>query len=74
MIVDARSPTKFSYSNIKNSINIPLLETPINELNRYFNTVPEKSQVITICDEYINCFAARLVGIELEKRRKVTFL
>lgn len=72
ILVDAREPDKFaSYSPA--SINIPLMHTPSEDLEAAFDQVPDGSTFITVCDEYTNCFMAKLVGVELE-RRGHTFL
>ncbi len=72
ILVDAREPNKFQ-STSQSYINIPLMHTPSSELEDAFAQVPAGSTVITICDEYTNCFMAKLVGVELE-RRGHTFL
>lgn len=68
ILVDVRSKEKFEKNRIPGAVNIPLLDTPTATLATLFLQVPKKKEVITICDEYINCFAAKLVWIELEKR------
>lgn len=72
ILVDAREPDKFASSSPA-SINIPLMHTPSKDLEAAFDQVPSGSTFITICDEYTNCFMAKLVGVELE-RRGHTFL
>lgn len=42
--------------------------TPTESFEKVFSQVKEKSEVVVICDAYINCFDAKLTGIELEKR------
>lgn len=68
VLVDSREPERFNKSHIKNSISIPLFYTPTRELESTFAKVPAGSSVITICDGYVNCFDAKLTGVELEKR------
>ncbi len=67
VLVDARESAKFTASSPAR-INIPLMEAPSDSLDSFFNKIPEHSTVITVCDEYINCFMAKLLGVELERR------
>lgn len=68
VLVDSREPAKFQRSHIKGSLSIPILFTPSADLEKTFAQVPVGKKVITICDEYVNCFDAKLTGVELEKR------
>jgi len=68
ILVDAREPYKFNQSHIAGSINIPIMYIPTINLEKIFNQVPVKSKVITVCDGYVNCFDAKIAGIELERR------
>lgn len=67
VLVDAREQSKIDTSPI-DAVPMPLMETPSDELEAMFAQVPAGSKVITICDEWINCFMAKLVGVELEIR------
>ncbi len=67
ILVDAREEVKISMSNIE-AVPMPLMETPSDELEAMYAQVPLNSTVITICDDWINCFMAKLVGVELEIR------
>ncbi len=71
--IDARSVQLKPYKNILESINISMLSTPKKRFDMVFWKIKKWSQIIVICDEYINCFDAKMTGIELEKRW-VTFL
>ncbi len=68
VLVDARQPYKFQRAHIPGSISIPTMSTPTSEYEKVFSQVPPKSRVITVCDDYLNAFDARVVGIELERR------
>ncbi len=50
------------------AINVPLVDLPRWDWDWYIQKIPEKSEIITICDGYVNCFYAKIVWIELEKR------
>lgn len=66
-IVDARNPAKFESDHINGSLNIRILNTPTKEMDKLFSYIPPHSSVIALCDDYINCFDARITGIELER-------
>ncbi len=67
-LVDCREPWKFENWHIEGSVNIPIMYTPTIDLVDVFAQVPENSTVITICDDYVNCFDAKITGVELEER------
>jgi len=67
ILIDAREPATFASSSPA-SMNIPLMHTATADLESAFDQVPEASTFITICDDYTNCFMAKLVGVELENR------
>ena len=68
VFIDSRSPDKYSHKHISWAINIPLLSTPSDMIDTVFSKITKGTRIIVICDEYINCFDAKLTGIELEKR------
>ena len=72
-LVDTRPPNSYSAWHIPGSINIPLLSTPSIAVEQAFSQVQAHSTVLTVCDGYVNCFDAKLTGVELE-RRGHTFL
>ena len=67
-LVDSREPEKFKKSQIPGSVSITLLNIPTSKLSAAFAQIPAGSKVITICDAYVNCFDAKMTGVELEKR------
>lgn len=67
-IVDSRPPDKFAAHHIPGSINIPLMYTPTSKIEEVFGQLSGGGKVVTVCDDYINCFDARLTGVELERR------
>ena len=67
-LVDTREPYKFEQWHIAGSVSIPIMYTPTINLEDVFDQVPANSQVITVCDGYVNCFDAKLTGVELERR------
>ncbi len=67
-VVDSREPERYSKFHIPESVSIPILSTPSSELENTLNQVPRGASVVAVCDGYVNCFDARVTGIELEKR------
>jgi rhodanese-related sulfurtransferase len=67
-LVDTREPWKFTEWHIDGSVNIPIMYTPTIDLEKAFGQVPGNSTVITVCDGYVNCFDAKITGVELEAR------
>lgn len=72
ILVDAREPEKIAVSTI-DSYEMPIMYTVTDELEAMYAQIPPGSRVITICDEYTNCFMAKIVGVELAIRG-ATFL
>ncbi|MFA5947526.1 MAG: rhodanese-like domain-containing protein [Candidatus Gracilibacteria bacterium] len=68
ILVDCREPWKFENWHIEGSINIPIMYTPTSELEKTFAQVPNGSSIITICDDYVNCFDAKITAVELENK------
>lgn len=68
ILVDTREPYKFNLSHIAGSVNIPIMYTPTINLEKTFSQVLANSKVITVCDGYVNCFDAKITGVELERR------
>ncbi|MFH0854839.1 MAG: rhodanese-like domain-containing protein [bacterium] len=68
ILVDTREPYKFNQSHIAGSVNIPIMYTPTINLEKTFSQVPANNKVITVCDGYVNCFDAKITGVELERR------
>jgi len=68
ILVDTREPYKYIQSHIAGSVNIPIMYTPTINLKNTFSQVPANSKIITVCDGYVNCFDAKITGVELERR------
>lgn len=58
---------------ILGSIFVSAFYTPTPELESLLAQVPPDSRFITICDDFVSCFDAKIVGVKLEKRGN-TFL
>jgi rhodanese-related sulfurtransferase len=68
MLVDSRHPEKFRKKHIAGSVSIPVIYTPTSKLDSVLSQVPAGSTIITICDDFISCFDAKITGVKLEKR------
>ena len=65
-IVDSRPKEKYEESYVPGAVNIPIIHTPTSKIDEVFAQVPVGSEVITICDDFVSCFDAKLVGLKLE--------
>lgn len=68
VLVDAREDEVFARDGIANSIHITSIFTSTIALEELLDQVPAGSQVITVCDDFVSCFDAKIVGIKLEQR------
>ncbi len=67
VIVDSRISGKFNQHHVSGSINIPIIYTPSSKIEAALEQVPKGAAVITVCDDFISCFDAKVTGIKLEK-------
>lgn len=67
LLVDARDPEVYAKNQIAGSINIAPLFATTSELEKQILQVPTNSRIITVCDSYLSCFYAKIIGIKLEK-------
>ena len=67
VIVDSRETWRYEAWHVPGSINIPILYTPSFEIDTKINQIPKGKSVITLCDDYVNCFDARVGGVKIEK-------
>jgi rhodanese-related sulfurtransferase len=67
MLVDARQQDGLA-NPIADSVFISAIYTPTDELNAMLIQVPVGMSVITVCDDFVSCFDAKIVGIKLEKQ------
>jgi rhodanese-related sulfurtransferase len=72
-IVDSRHPSKYNRRHIQGSVSIPVIYTPTSQLEQALSQVPPNSTVLTVCDDFISCFDAKITGVKLERRGN-TFL
>lgn len=67
-LVDSRMPSQYNKHHMEGSINIPMIYTPTSKIESELARVPAGAPVITVCDDFISCFDAKVTGIKLEKR------
>ncbi len=67
VIVDARPADVFALGHLPNSLNFPLLFAPSAQLESLKKQIPERRQIVIVCDDHWSCFSGFLAGIELEK-------
>ena len=67
VIVDSRMSAKYDSWHIPGSYNIPIIYTPSVKIQESLAQVPSNSSVITVCDDFISCFDAKITGVKLEK-------
>jgi rhodanese-related sulfurtransferase len=68
VIVDSRPAAKYNKKHIAGSINIPIIYTASSKMDTVLEQVPSGKKVITVCDDFISCFDAKVTGVKLEKR------
>lgn len=68
VLVDCREPNKYNQDHIAGAINIPTMYIPSIQYEDVLAQLPPNSKVVAICDGYVNCFDAKVTGVELEKR------
>lgn len=68
VIVDSRMNSKYNQWHIPGSINIPIIYTPTSRMDETLSEVPSGARVITVCDDFVSCFDAKITGVKLEQR------
>jgi len=66
-LIDSRKKEKYDEWHIPGSINVPIIYTPSNKIDDLLRQVPREKPVVTICDDWVSCFDAKLVGVRLEE-------
>ena len=68
VLVDSRDAKRIAGKPLAVSVAISAIFTPTAKLEAALALVPADVEVITVCDDFVSCFDAKLVGIRLEKR------
>lgn len=66
LLVDTRQKADYDKSHIDGSINISAIFTPSVELAYQLANVSPSASIITVCNDFVSCFDAKIVGIRLE--------
>ncbi|MEI6478011.1 MAG: rhodanese-like domain-containing protein [bacterium] len=73
-IVDSRPKETYQKWHIPGSVNLPIIYTPTSQLVTAFAQIPTGTKLITVCDDFVSCFDARLVGLKAEQDRQAVFM
>jgi rhodanese-related sulfurtransferase len=68
VLVDSRPKQKYDAKHIPGSVSFPVIYTPSDKIQAAMDQVPNGSSIITICDDFVSCFDATIVGAKFEKR------
>lgn len=66
LLIDTRQKADYDEAHIEGSINISAIFTPSVELAYQIANVSPGASIITICNDFVSCFDAKIVGIRLE--------
>lgn len=66
LLIDTRQKADYDESHIEGSINISAIFTPSVELAYQIANVSPDASIITICNDFVSCFDAKIVGVRLE--------
>lgn len=67
VLIDARTEVD-EIAQLPESIQISSIYTPTTELDLLLDQVAPGTRIITVCDDFVSCFDAKIVGIKLEKK------
>lgn len=67
LVVDSRPADVFASSHLANSLSLPILFAPKEQLDSQKKKIPAKSRIVVVCEDHWSCFSGFLAGIELEK-------
>ena len=73
VIVDARQSQKYNAWHIPGSVSMSIIYTPSDEMDALLDQVPRGSRVVSVCDDFVNCFDSKIGALKLEQRG-ITFL
>jgi hypothetical protein len=68
-LIDSREPYRINNNNkIESAIELSVMYTPSTLTEKAFSRFKEWDEFIIICDDWVNCFDAKLVWIKLEEK------
>jgi rhodanese-related sulfurtransferase len=68
LIIDSRELERYTNWHIPNSINISIISTPSTQIDNILSQIPANSRIIAVCDDIVNCFDSRILGLKVEAR------
>jgi rhodanese-related sulfurtransferase len=68
VFVDSRPAATYDKWHIPGSVNIPIIYTATVNTETVLAQVPPSSTVVTVCDDFVSCFDAKITGVKLEQR------
>jgi rhodanese-related sulfurtransferase len=71
LTVDTRQESASKPHPILGSVAISAIYTPTEELESELSRVPSSARIVTICEDFVTCFDAKIIGIKLEKRGNI---
>ncbi len=66
VLVDSRPRAAYDAWHIPGSYSFPVIYTPSAKLPEVMAAIPRTASIITVCDDFVSCFDARIGGIKLE--------
>ncbi|MFH2063039.1 MAG: rhodanese-like domain-containing protein [bacterium] len=67
VLVDSRPLSAYDAWHVPGSYSFPVIYTPTARLPEVLDSIPAGAPVITLCDDFVSCFDARLGGLKLER-------
>ena len=71
VLVDSRPTAAFAKGHVPGSYSVPIIYTPTAKMAETLGAVPKGAPVITVCDDFVSCFDAKIGGVKLEKEGHV---
>jgi len=66
-VIDITSASHYAAGHIPGSLRLDFESAPTSEVDRVMGLVPEKADLLIVCNGYVNCFYAKILGIRLSR-------
>jgi len=67
-VIDSRLQERYDQWHIPGSVNFPMMYSTSNTVDAWLSSLPPNGTFIAVCDDFLSCFDARIVGIALEQQ------
>lgn len=67
VLVDSRPTAAFAAGHVPGSYSLPVIYTPTAKMPEALGAIPKGAPVVTVCDDFVSCFDAKIGGVKLEK-------